>query len=246
MIPAVTAFVYLSLPKPVVLDASAADLVSTCFQHYYDAKSLSGRIHLTQTAQNTTISIDTDIAFDRPSQLFIDQRRSGSRPGHWVAASDGNVFSYNKPDGVLGPTRLREPVMQPDGRVQTIPEMYAALGGQNSLGERSPILDIAIANPDSLKDLKNRWTNLRRNGAATVRNQTVNVVLGDYTPVPGQGATGSFEMDITPSGDILRFILKDRYAVPGHPEMGPVDVISNWEADLKVNAAVDKKLYKMG
>ncbi len=232
------------LPSQPPAEPTAAELIAAAFKHYYDAKSLYGRIHLTESAANYTISVDTDLAYERPSKLYINQRRSGNNPAQWLAVSDGNIFSYNKPQSVHGPARFREPVVQADGRVQTVPEMYAALR-KGSIEDYSPVLDMAIANPDLLAALKAHWLSMHRAGTAKVRDQDVNVIAGEFAPVSGQGAAGQFEMDLSPAGDVLRYTRKSRYAVPQHPGQ-TIDVIDNWEAELKVNVPVDPKIYRGG
>jgi len=223
---------------------SAGQLVSAVFKHYYDASSLAGHFRLTQSAQGHQVVIETNVAYDRPSKLNIAQLRqdTGKR---WRAVSDGRIFWYDRPANVYGKDRFSEPVAQ-IGRSETLADMYS--GAARSLGDRSPILDMAIAAPEDLKSLRAHWNNLRLGGEVTLRGQKALVVKGDYFAIVGADPTGTFELDTTEDGDVLRYIQIAKYAikVEGQAQAAPIEVTSVWEADLKIGAINDPKVYAGG
>lgn len=214
--------------------------LSLAFKHYYDATSAAGQIRLTQSARGVSVIIDTTLNFDRPSLLYLQQLEP-SIGKQWLSASDGKYFVYDRPPTALGRARNMELVEQ-NGRAQTVTMMYDA--STRSIGDHSPALDIIFAGTEDLKALKQHWAKLRLEGSTQVRGRDVNVVAGDYCYIPGREPTGAFEADITDEGDLVRYVLKNRYGVPGQPGQ-IVEVTSVWDVDVKVGAANDRKIYQL-
>ncbi|AIE87505.1 hypothetical protein [Fimbriimonas ginsengisoli] len=214
-------------------------LIGLAFKKYHDAQSLAGTIRLTQTAQSVTIVVDTQVAYDRPSKLLIRQQKGGSQPQNILSVSDGRYFWYDKPAGVYGPPRLQEPVSQHQ-TTQTLDQMYSA--ASRGLADRSAVLDIVFARNEDLKEVKSHWTNLHFNGTAQIRSREVQLIEGDYCAIPGEEPNGAFQLSITNTGDLMRYIVKERYAVPGQ-ESQTVEVTSTWDANLKVGGFNDPAIY---
>jgi len=223
----------------VARPATPAKLISQAFQHYADATSIGGHIRLTQSAQNVTVRIDTDVAYDLPNLLYIQQIRGGSDPRRTIIVSDGKHFSYDKPKGTFGPPRFVEDVQQAAGS-QDVKEMYGT--SAITLDDRT-VTDIAFARNVDLREVSSQWSNLKYGPKATVRNIEANEVDGEYSETPGKGVTGTFALVISDAGDILQYTVRNRYAVPQHPDQSVV-VTSVWDVDLTVNAKNDPKLYK--
>jgi len=219
--------------------ATPGKLISQAFQHYAEATSLAGHIRLTQSAQNVTVRIDTDVAFDVPNLLLVQQTRGGSDPRRALIVSDGKHFSYDKPQGTFGPPRFVENVQQAAGS-QDVKEMYGT--GAITLDDRT-ITDIAFARNVDLKEVSSQWSNLKFGPKTTIRNIEADEIDGEYSETAGKGVTGTFSLMISDAGDVLQYTVRNRYAVPQHPDQSVV-VTSVWDVDLAVNVKNDPKIYK--
>ena len=214
-------------------------LIGLAFKKYHDTQSLAGTVRLTQTAQSVTVVIDTQVAYDRPSKVLIRQQKGGSQPQNCLAVSDGRYFWYDKPAGVYGPPRLQEPVAQHQ-TIQTLDQMYSA--ASRGLADRSAVLDIIFARNEDLREVKSHWANLHFNGTAQIRNHEVQLIEGDYCAIPGQDPNGAFQIALTDTGELMRYIVKERYAVPGQ-ESQTVEVTSTWDVNVKLGAVNDPAIY---
>lgn len=222
---------------PVARASTPGKMISMAFQHYADAKSIGGHIRLSQSAKSLTIYIDTDLAFDTPSQLLVQQAKGGSEPRKTLIVSDGKRFSYDKPAGTYGQPRFVEDVDQLAGS-QDVKEMYGTAA--ITLDDRVAT-DIVFARNVDLKEVMAHWTSLKFGQKVTIRGVDANTIEGDYTENPGEASTGTFTMAITDSGDILQYTVKNKYAVPTQSET--ILVTSVWDFDLKVNGKNDPKIY---
>lgn len=225
----------------------AGALISKAFTRYYDAKSLSGQIRLSQSAKGVTLTIDTAIQYDRPNQFLIEQVRNGSTPKRIYAVSDGKKFSYDRPEGTLGQSRFIEDVTQRDqvtkrDYVQNLKEMYSA--ASRSLLDRSAILDIAIGRREDLAVVRDKWGAKKVTGRTTLRGTEVVVIEGAYHDRPGAAATGTFQMMVTEQGDILRYGHTQRYRVPDQTNE-TIEIVSIWDVDLKVEVKTDQGRYRV-
>jgi hypothetical protein len=214
-------------------------LISLAIQRFYEAQSVSGKIRLVQQARGTMIAIETDLAFDRPNKFLIRQRKTAGEPQQWLSVSDGNLFSYDKPPTIYGKDRQIEKVFQ-HGVSQTFDNMYPVAA--KSIGDRSPILDLAFARRADLIELKAHWGTPRFTGKAQIRDREAHLIEGDYFEVPGEAATGSYQFAITDSGEVVRYSLKSRYGVPNQPGE-VIEVLSTWDADLKLGGQNPNTVY---
>lgn len=227
-------------PAAPTLDAGA--LISKAMSHYYEASSVSGQIRLTQSAKGVQLLINTALQFDQPSQISIQQSRTGSAPKQISMVSDGKSFSYDKPEGLMGQNRFREKVMQ-HGYSQTVRDMYSA--SSRALLDRSPVLDLIIGRLEDLKVLKGKWGAKKITGRTTLRGVEAVIIEGAYHDMPGAAPTGHFQMVVTEQGDILRYSNTQRYRVPDQTTE-TIEVLSVWEVDVKVNAKTDPVRYRVG
>jgi len=224
----------------VARPATPGKMISMAFQHYAEAKSVGGHIRLSQSARNLTIYIDTDVAFDTPSQLLIEQAKGGSEPRRTLVVSDGKRFSYDKPAGTYGQPRFVEDVTQLAGS-QDVKEMYGTAA--ITLDDRVAT-DLVFARNVDLKEAMAHWSSLKFGQKTNIRGIDANTIEGDYTVNPGESSTGTFSMAITDSGDILQYTVKNKYAVPTQSET--ILVTSVWDFDLKINGKNDPKVYSRG
>lgn len=227
------------------VDAGA--LISKAMAHYYDAKSLSGQIRLTQSAKGVTLTIDTFIQYDRPNQFAIEQARTGAVAKRIFMVSDGKKFSYDRPEGTYGQNRFLEDVTQKDfvskrDYTQSVKDMYSA--ASRTLLDRSPILDIAIGRREDLTVVRDKWGAKKVTGRTTLRGTEVVVIEGAYHDRPGAAPTGTFQMMVTEQGDILRYGHTQRYRVPDQTNE-TIEIVSIWDADLKVDAKTDPSRYRV-
>lgn len=220
--------------------ASPGKLLTEVFQRYADAKTMMGHIKLSQSARGVTIYVETDVAFSLPSLLRVRQVKGGSDPRQWLMISDGANFTYDRADSTFGSPRPTEPVEQKAGR-QEVKGMYGT--GAVALADRSAPLDIAFARNVDLREVLSHWGNMAFGKRMKVRDIDVNVIEGDYMEVPGADPTGTFALAISDQGDILQYVVKNRYAVPSQPQE-KIEVTSLWDVDLKVDVEVDPKVFK--
>lgn len=225
----------------------AAAILGRMFQHYADAKTLKGKILMTQTANGVSVHVDTELQYDRPSMLYLWQRRDGGEAGHWLITSDGKEFSYDPPNGqnakLYGSRRHVEYVSQHNDS-QNLGDLVEAAG--RSLGDPNPILESAIAAKVRLKRLLAQWATLKFAGRESVNGKEVMVIKGDYRDDSNSPVAGEFEADVTDSGDFVRYILHQKIELKlKEVDSGPIDVTTEWDADLKVGSETDPKLYRV-
>lgn len=243
MILQLTALLAMASPQePAVAPAvDAGGLISKAMAHYYDATSAAGQIHLTQSAKGVKLVIDTQFQFDKPSQLSIQQSRGGAVPKQTSVVSDGNYFSYDRPEGTYGQSRFRELVTQ-KGYTQTYRDMYNA--SSRALVDRSPILDMVIGRREDLKSLQGKWGAKKITGRTTLRGIEASVIDGAYHDMPGAAATGRFQMIVTDAGDVLRYSHTQRLRVPDETNE-TIEILSVWDVDVKVDAKTDPTRYRV-
>lgn len=247
MILQLTALFALAAPQEPIQNTAipptnAGALISKAMARYYDAASVSGELHLTQTAKNVQLKIDTTLQFDRPSQIVIQQVRGGSTPKRMSLVSDGRMFAYDRPEGTYGQDRFVEEVTQ-KGYTQTYRDLYAA--SSRALVDRSPILDLIIGRREDLKVLQAKWGAKKVTGKTTLRGIEGFVIEGAYHDLPGAPATGQFQMVVTEQGDILRYSNTQRLRVPDQTNE-TIQILSVWDVDVKVNEKTDPTRYRLG
>ncbi len=216
-----------------------SSIVQKMLSKYAGADSMYGRIKLTQTSSGAKVVIDTELQFDKPSKIFLRQVRQSSEPRSWLVLSDGVLFSYDKPDLILGSPRFVEKVKQGFSS-QTFREMYGAAA--RSIGDKSPILDIAVGRPDDMRAIMNQWATMKIHSRVKLKETEVTAIVGDFREGSDAPVSGSYEAYISDDSEFLRFVLKQKFAVPNNQT---VEVVSIWDADLKVNSPTDVKLYNM-
>jgi hypothetical protein len=233
---------------------TAPELVGKMLRYYDAAQTLTGTIRFVQSVGEVSVGIDTSLQYEKPSKLYIRQDRRSSEPRTFLVTSDGKFFSYDLPEGRLAVPgeRLYEPVEQ-NGRFLGYRDIYAIVS--RSLGDRSAALDIAIARLDDLKFIRGQWATVEY--AAEQPGNGVKVVTGDWRAYASAPVSGRYTMWIGENGELKRFaqreviqpeatVLDERFRErPAQLNVGPQQVNSVWEVDLKVNGEPDQKLFKV-
>lgn len=239
-------------PQESTQKPKASTIVSRMLEYYKKANSLVGTVHLTQTAAGKSITIDTQLQFEKPSKLFLHQVRKSSDPREWVVTSDGKLFSYNAPETVsIRPQRLIEPVAASPGTqrklgdystgvVHYVGEMYNA--ATYSIGDKSPLLDVAFAQSGDLKYLTGQLATMVYRGTTELAGKKVHVIIGEWRENPAVPSSGVYEMYIDEDGNFLRYVLKQDFAVPEAPQQS-ITVSSIWDGRLTVNAKPNPALF---
>lgn len=221
-------------------EPSPSATLSKMIARYYNAEALSGTIAFTQAAGQTSIGIETFVAFSRPSRLLIRQKRTGSEPSTWLAVSDGVNFSYDVPrDFEARPgERLRETVKQGDQSLD-IRQIYAAVS--RSLGDRSAPLDIVIGRLEDLRYLREQWASVRFVDKPDLPSG-VRIVGGDWRAYGATPVSGTYEFWIK-GEELIRYVQLE--TIQPRPEVAPIRVVSRWDVSLKVGGPVEDAWFKL-
>jgi hypothetical protein len=224
---------------------SASQIMSKMFAHYAEAKSAAGTIRMTQTANGVSVHTNTELQYDRPSQIFLHQIRDGSQARQWYLTSDGKEFSYDPPATrnplIFGHKRMVEYVTQHNISMTLVDILGAA---SRSLGDLNPMIESAISSKDLLKKLTGQWATIVYGGRHTVNGQTVQAVSGQFRENPNSPVSGEFEAYVSPQGDFMRYVLRQRLEFPQYSR-DPIEVTTTWDSDLKVGVTTDKSLYRV-
>jgi|GEM_PF-851230 len=238
----------------------AAELVSKMLAYYAEAKSMTGTITLTATANGQgNAQLVTTLQYELPSKLYISQVNGGPHLMRWLVTSDGKSFSYDRPDNLpLAPRqRLVEPVYQAiptelnkDGtyvhRNYTVKEIYAVVA-RDSLGDRSVPLDIAIGRRDNLAHDDLTWMTVESGGKTTLNGVQANIVNGKWREFGNEAtdlnhAPGNYQMVITDEGRLLQYTIS--YLV-GDLKGVQAMLRETWDVDLTVNGKPDERLFQL-
>jgi len=232
----------------------AKDLLAKMMARYHDAKTLVGKIHLTVSAQNQSVSMDTVVQFELPSKVYIKQQKNVAnpdpdQPNTWLVTSDGRNFTYDAPivANSLGHTtrgtRLGESVFNATYNITNdVRSIYLAAG--KSLGDRSMPLDVAIGRKEDLVYRRNQWVDYNVTGQKEVNGKTAYIVSGNYRDYASAPSTGVYQIVLTAEGDILQYVEKTKIALDSQGSQ-VVTLTNQWDVDLTVNGKVDPLLFKV-
>jgi hypothetical protein len=234
-----------STPPQTTQKQLAAPLISKMFAKYYAAKTLTGKITLTQGVDSESGKIETSLQFEKPGLLYIKQRLIASETRVWITSSDGKYFCYDMPDRINEGKRKRLVEKQfihdevLGDEVLNVEDVYHV--SSESLGDRSAPLDIAIARKLDLERVKGQWATLNYVGTTTYNGLTVHVINGDWRESSVKHVSGTYRMLVTDDGDLKQYSLSENVVFDSR--LGPKTVVSVWDVDLKVNATPDKSLF---
>jgi hypothetical protein len=233
---------------------SAVQMIEATLKRYAEAKTLAGKVAMAQTANGVTVKSETELQIEAPSQIYLRQVYQSPTSGATVRflVSDGKRFGYDRPPGGIvaterteflverGKPRYIEMVTQ-NGYQQTVQDMFAT--ERLSLVDKSPLIDIAIGRTQDLRDLMGKWVGMKVFGAVKANGQDVTAVVGSYREDAAAPINGSFELYLTADFDIVKYVQKQRFAVPTQPDK-MVDVTTIWDSTLKVDGPVNPALFK--
>lgn len=234
-------------------EPTAKDLIQKMLVTYHEAKTLTGSVHLTVSAQGAgSASLNTNIQYERPSKLYLFQKKQVSNPEpdvplQWLITSDGNMFSYQVPNDKWASApglRLVEPVNNPRvSKPQTIANIYAA--SSKSIGDRSMPLDIAIADRNDLIYRRGQWIDYALTGQKEINGRTGSIIKGKLRMYSGAEQAGEYQMVVTKEGELLQYVEQVKVATGDGPNPPFTTITSQWNVDFKVNGKVDPALFKV-
>lgn len=235
-----TAILAAAAMAPAQTSVTPGSLISRMLARYAEATAVSGEVTFRQTAEGKSLFIDTRFQMERPRLLYIRQQRRGSNEVS-LTVSDGIAFTYEVPRHLRerNDQRLYEQQNQ-NGVLLNVTDVYAA--SQEGFLDRSPVLDLVVARTEHLRFWRNQVLNLRwMNDAAPAVGQS-GTIIGDWRQYGSAPITGRFILSISPQGDLLRYAISEKVSVKGSR---PVEVTSEWTADLKVGSPGDKALFRV-
>lgn len=228
---------------------SGADLISKMFAYYARATSLSGTITMTQKAQSTSVTLNTTIAYETPSKLYLKQVLNSSQPRTWMVTSDGTDFSYDYPNdrrfagSKTEPGRLEEPVNFNGNSLNYQDIFRAALRSLGDLG--IPEL-LAIGGRTNFSVIKGQIATIEYGGTSKIGGVTVVVLKGTWRSAPQAVPSAKYEMDITPEGELKRYSQDEIFGMKTPSgTIPPQEILTTWDVDLKVDAKPDESLFKV-
>lgn len=224
-----------------------SSIISAMLLRYYNASSLKATIVHTVAAMGKSQSIQTDLQFERPSLISIKQSRSEPDPQTWIASSDGKLFSYPVPTGVvLGSDQskwLVEPVKNNLGNEQSIQDLLQAAA--DSLPDISDPVLIMAGWKDAQKAMIRKWSNLQLQTVVDKNGVKDWAITGIYTSGATGSLKGNFTMIISPDNDLLSMEIKRNFAIPNGTPDQAVQTVDTWICQTVLNGAVDHSLFKI-
>jgi hypothetical protein len=230
---------------------SGAALISRMFAYYSSTSTLTGSIKMVQKAQDRQVTLDTDMAYEGPSKLYVKQVLHADKDSRtWMVTSDGKEFTYDYPNEVRlhsskpEPGRLEEPVLA-YGETQTFQQIFRA--AMRSLGDVSLPELVAIGGKINFDAVKQMIATIEMGGTASVGGETVYIVKGMWRTTDKGQPQAKYEMDITAEGKLKRYVQDEIISIAekGQPKMTPQEVLTTWDLDLHVNAKPDEALFKI-
>ncbi|MCX7800754.1 MAG: hypothetical protein N2109_10480 [Fimbriimonadales bacterium] len=223
------------VPKP-------SELISRAMAKYAAAQTIVGTIRLTQAAAGQSGTIETTLQIQRPDRLFLRQVQNKTPAKVWLVTCDGRGFTYDAPVEAEGqkPLRLYESLNKETGRM-TVQDVYRATVA--SIGDRSAPLDIAIGHKEDLRFVAGQWATLQLAGQTEVRGALCHKIRGLWREFPGGPAVGRFELYIDEQNLIRRYAIEQTIRL--QPNQPPLQVVSVWDVDLRLDAAVDPALFRL-
>ena len=214
-------------------------LIEGMFKRYYVAKSIQGTVISVQTAMGAKVTLRTDLAIKNPDRFRIAQSRDGSRADHWLAVSDGNLFAYDRPDGVKGKPRFAELVTQ-NGKKLNNRDMYQVVSG--AIGDKNAPLDIAFGRSDDLRGLTNRWgKEWKYEGEATVAGRKGYRISSSMRPYIEAQYWDSVEMVIDADYNLLEYKVSQRIIVDKATE--PIIVVTDSVINFTVDSDISDQIF---
>ncbi len=232
-------FMAMSIAIPSFDSTTPKALIEGMFKRYYVAKTIQGSIVSVQTALGARVNLRTDLAIKNPDKFRIAQSRDGSRAASWLSVSNGNIFSYDKPDGVKGKPRFAELVTQ-NGKKLTNRDMYQVVS--NTLGDKHAAIDIAFGRSDDLRGLTNRWgKDWKYEGEASIAGRKGYRISSSMRPFIEAQYWDKVEMVIDADFNLLEYKVSQRILVDKATE--PVIVVTDSIITFTVDGEISDGLF---
>jgi hypothetical protein len=232
---------------------TAAGLIGRMFKHYADAKTIYGTIRLVQSSMQHSMEVDTTLAVERPDLIYLRQEQPHSDKTPVELVSDGVQFAYTAIPSPLSPPKLIESEHPTDAPAQHVGDMYFCL--LPTLLDRSLPLDVAISRTDHLKLVTVELASFSIKGQASVRNIPTYEIDGQWKDALANQIAGTFELYVTPAGDLVRLTRHQFFAVspkwlidhhlPADSFSQGIEVVNTWDADLTVDQPVNRSLFNL-
>jgi len=231
----------MSVAIPTYESTTPKALIEGMFKRHYVAKTIQGSIVSVQTALGARVNLRTDLAIKNPDKFRIAQARDGSRAASWLSVSDGNVFSYDKPDGVKGKPRFAELVTQ-NGKKLSNRDMYQVVA--NTIGDKHAAIDIAFGRTDDLRGLTNRWgKEWKYEGETTVGGRKGYRISSSMRPFIEAEYWDKVEMVIDADFNLLEYKTSQRILVDKATE--PVIVVTDSIVNFAVDGDIPDGIFKL-
>jgi len=236
-----SAILAVALLSPQGEPVTAKSIIEKMLQRYAGASSLNGTITLTQSAQNVKIVTQTSVAFEKPSKILILQKQGGSAPRSSILVSNGEKFFFTKPEQLISRNDYLGELVKPDSRpAQTVGDLYAIAAA--GLPDRSPVLDLVIARREDMAYCISQLRTREYAGKTQLGTLSLHLVKGKWKQNELiESNTGDYELYISDSGDLVRYVLRQTFGVPGadgKPTGQTVEVVNTWDTSVAVNTPV--------
>jgi len=236
---------------PAGSSGTAAELLGLVIERYHNARTISGTIVNTQSADGVRpLTINTSFQFRRPAHLFIQQTTPDARrlpPGKWIITSDGDEFSYSRP---FNPAEPDNPLLRISEKVIVRGEILQVgdilLAARTGLGDRQcPILDIVCSNTDALKFLRGTWKSMTEAPEQVFKGQKCRVIEGQYAANPALLPTGTYKIFISQGFDLVHYEITEKFGAldPDSKRQMEISYTLAWDANLTINGPVQEKLF---
>lgn len=221
-----------TLVAAVLLSAQnpAQTLLNDLFTRYENAKQLSASIRFTQTAAGKQLTVLTQMQYQWPKKLFIQQSQDNPRLTS-LCVADGKYLSYDRPGLTL--SARGERLAEAQGTTN-VGEAYFIFS--KSLLDRSAVLDILIARPSDIRDLKYQLVN----GQVEELESGSKLISGDWRPTGKSPVTGRYQLLINSTKDIAAYQVTENV---GLPNLGNVQIVSKWEAQVRFGELADPNRF---
>lgn len=216
-------------------EVSASKLISEMFSKYSSAQTMTGSIRLQQSVGQQGGVLLTDLQFERPGKLYINQTAQSPKSKSWLVTADGKRFSYQDP--IEGSSKRLIETMKPEGKSLTIADVYTA--SSKSIGDRSVPLDIAIGRNEDLRFVSGQWASLQYAGSFETEGVQLHRIVGDWRAYGNAAVSGKFTLLMTQAHELKRYIVEETWQINGQS----MPVMSVWNVDLKLNGAVDPSKF---
>lgn len=227
----------------------AVTIASRVLARYHQKIKVEGTIKFTATATAAGAAdvIDTKLQWVWPNKFYIRQAVAKSSKPPFLAVSDGNAYQYTHPYFGIHPRvdqYAEEPLRLFDGTMMDIHAMYSAISGEKHMLDRSTPLDIIMNRRVDLEVVNTLHGGWKYEGRKTIKGEELDVLTGKYKEAKGQSYAGTFQMLVTPTGDIRQYSRRQKYLNEDQASFF-VDMV--WDVDVRMDddAKIDKALFKL-